>query len=473
MTAAPSSACLGIELSPDAVRCVIFGGPGSKEVSALATLTNDESREPEAWWRALAAALADLALAGGDPSRVSAISVTGTPYGAVFLGGDGKVLAPAVLAGDREGAVWCDWLETTARRSRSINGNLAKPDMMGVALLFLRDRAPDVWAKLASVLSPKDYLVWRLTGEKTTDPSSASASLLFDPVQNCWAERILTPLGFPPEILPVLHNCDASVGTVQNNVGDEIGLARAPVMAGTCDLVAASLSLGLEYKGATLLSMKSQTSLTRLGRTFLPDPFRHIDVRSYCGSEMFYHLSEIGPCVGFDTWARSFADHNSAVQMEANRDHEAYFLPKLSHGAAMAGLTPKTTPQDIARAILHGVAFEVAESLNVLDELLPGKEDLHCLAPASVGAAWGSYLASAARRPLVFHEDDGFRTAAGAAHLALRGLEGQGGSPGRSEGAGNPAPHGVTTRIEPTAELTAHFDIIQPKLSALKTRLTL
>lgn len=454
--------CLGIHLTSHEVRCIITG---TSVATSICLLTEEESSDPHAWWTALENALKDLSKDGADLSVLDAISVSGAPYGAVFLDAEGDVLAPAVLAGEKDGASWCDWFEATARRSRSINGNLAKPDMMGVALVYLRERAPDIWKQLAMAVSPKDYLVWRLTGQHTTDPSTASTTLLFDTVQNTWADRILKPVGIPRDILPTLVASDARVGPVQDHVAAATGLPKVPVMAGAADLVATCVALGLEQQGSTFLAMKDQTSMVRLGETFLPDPFRHIDMRSFAGNDMFFHLSEIGPGVDFDDWAKNLGGNpgNGGADLIAQKD--VYFLPKLGHGAVLAGLSPQTTPQDMARAVLYGVAFEVAESLATLNELMPVDGMLHCLAPTATGQTWGPYLASATRRTLVLHEDDGFRAASGAARIARRGLAV--GTETDSEADERPSQH-----FEPQAELIAHFEAIRPRLAALKSRLT-
>lgn len=454
--------CLGIHLTSREVRCVVTG---ISAATSICLLTEEESRDPGAWWTALENALVDLSKAGADLSALEAISVSGTPYGAVFMDAGGDILAPAVLAGDKEGASWCDWFEATARRSRSINGNLAKPDMMGVALVYLRERAPDIWKQLAMAMSPKDYLVWRLTGQHSTDPSTASTTLLFDTVQNTWADRILKPVGIPREILPGLAPCDTSVGPVQDHVAAATGLPRVPVMAGASDLVATCIALGLEQLGTTFLAMKGQTSLVRLGETFLPDPFRHIDMRSFAGNEMFFHLSEIGPGVDFDDWAKNLGGNPGGRDGAPLAQKDVYFLPKLGHGAVLAGLSPQTTARDMARAVLYGVAFEVCESLATFDELMPADGPLHCLAPTATGQKWGPYLASATRRTLLLHEDDGFRAANGAAQLAQRGLTPE------FETDTEVSPLSVQ-RFAPQAELIEHFEAIRPKLAALKSRLT-
>lgn len=460
--------CLGIHLTPHEVRCMVTG---ASVATSICLLSDEESHNPHAWWTALENALADLSKAGVDLSDLRAISVSGTPYGVVFLDAEGDVLAPAILAGDTEGASWSDWFEATARRSRSINGNLAKPDMMGVALVYLRERAPDIWKQLAMALSPKDYLVWRLTGQYTTDPSTASSTLLFDTLQNTWAERILKPVGISRDILPTLVASDAAVGPVQDPVATATGLPRVPVMAGAADLVAICVALGLEREGSTVLAMKEQTSLMRLGQTFLPDPFRHIDMRNFTGNDLFFHLSEIGPGVDFDDWTKNLGGNPGGGGADLLAQKDVYFLPKLGHGAVLAGLSPQTTPQDMARAVLYGVAFEVAESLAILDELMPSDGPLHCLAPKATGQAWGPYLASASRRTLILHEDDGFCAANGAARLAHRGLNAgdeMNARPKTNTGTGELS----IQRFEPQAELIKHFDAIRPKLAALKSRLT-
>ena len=448
---------LGISLTPRDVRCIVVNLEGETLGTSTASLNVDESRDPDAWWLALKTALRELAGGGIDLLTVRAIGLAGTPYGAVFLDDGGAAITPATVAGDQEAAAYCAYLESTARRSRAINGNLAKPDMLGVALVHLREEAPETFKRLATVLAPKDYLMWRLTGQKATDPSTASTSLLFDPLEKTWAPRILKPLGLQTDKLPKLVASDTSVGPLLDAAANETGLAVAPVVAGASGLAAMCVCLGLEHAGENLLVLGERTNLVRLSTTFLPDPFRHIDMRASTKDGVFFHLADTGPAADFDAWAHSLetSAHDNAPETDL------YFLPHLGHGAALAGLSPRATPQDIARAVLHGAAFEIAESLAAMNDLFATEEPLQFLASPSLGRAWGPFLASATDTALEFHEDDGFSIARGAAGLARKSQA------GKNQKKPEPA-----ERFLPQPDLKARFDRVRPKLAGLKSRLT-
>lgn len=452
---------LGISLTPRDVRCLVINEQGETVADSVRPLDGEERHNPDAWWAALKAGVADLAGSGVDFSQLRSIGLSGTPCGAVFLDTSGTVLGPAVVAGDKGAQGWCDYLEATARRSRAINGNLAKTDMLGTVLLQLREEDPETFAQVALVLSPKDYLLWRLTGCSASDPSTASASLLYDPVQGAWADRILNPLGLQRELLPEVFASYVCVGAVQGTAAVDLALPSVPVVAGASNLVATCLSLGLGRSGEGLLMLGDEAALVRLGEIFLPDPFRHIDMRAFVDRDLYFHFVDLGPAATFDTWVQGL----DAGTTGDTSQRELYFLPQLEHGAVFAGLSPDTTPEDMARAVLWGAAFEITESLGAIDDLLPGGDDLVFLAPGGIGKTWGPYLASAMDQTLVFHEDNGFGAARGAALLARQSQ-----APVSNKlDMEKPQP---TEHFQPDPDLKAHFADIQPKLAGLKSRLT-
>ena len=443
---------LGISLTPRDLRCLVVNLQGETLATTATALSTDESHDPDAWWQALKTGLGALSDAGIDLSTLESIGLAGSPYGAVFLDEAGAPIAPATIAGDQQASTYCAYLESTARRSRAINGNLARPDMLGVALVHLRGEAPETFTRLARVLAPKDYLLWRLTGQMATDPSTASASLLYDPLGKVWAPRILKPLGLHTDTLPEIIPSDTSVGPVHAPAAYETGLPSVPVVAGASDLAALCLCLGLEHPGENLLALGERTNLVRLSTAFLPDPFRHIDMRACSIDDLFFHLADTGPAADFDAWAHSL----ETSAHDDTPETDLYFLPHLGHGAALAGLSPQATPRDIARAVLYGAAFEITESLAAMNDLFATEEPLQFLASASLGRAWGPVLASATDTALEFHEDDGFSVARGAAGLA-------------SGNRGKPDP---ASRFLPQPDLKARFDRIRPRLAGLKSRLT-
>ena len=69
-------------------------------------------------------------------------------------------------------------------------------------LLWLRKHEPETYARIPHVLLPKDYVRFRLTGERAIDVADASGTLLFDVAHRRWSDEVLAALELPREWLP-------------------------------------------------------------------------------------------------------------------------------------------------------------------------------------------------------------------------------------------------------------------------------
>ena len=180
-------------------------------------------QDPAEWWDACRAALAEVAAAAGDD--VVGLGLAGQMHGSVFLDGGGEVIRPALLWNDQRTAAQCD--EITARvgaeRLLELAGNPALTGFQAPKILWLRDEEPDAYARVASVLLPKDYVRFMLTGEHATDASDASGTLLLDVRARDWSAEILDALEIPREWLPA---------RVRGAVGDRHAARRGGRRAG-------------------------------------------------------------------------------------------------------------------------------------------------------------------------------------------------------------------------------------------------
>ena len=135
-------------------------------------------QDPEDWWRASERALADLGWKEGDP-----LGFSGQMHGLVALGADGSVLRPAILWNDQRTAAECAEIEERVglRRLIELTGNRALTGFTAPKLLWLRRHEPEMYERIAHVLLPKDYVRFRLTGERTrsmrpTHPERSSST---------------------------------------------------------------------------------------------------------------------------------------------------------------------------------------------------------------------------------------------------------------------------------------------------------
>ena len=118
-------------------------------------------QEPEDWWRAareaIAGAMAASELTGAE---IEAVGLTGQMHGCVMLDADGKVLRPALIWCDQRTQPQCDWLTEKIGFERLIEltCNPALPNFTLTKLLWVREHQPEIFAKIAHVLCPKDYV---------------------------------------------------------------------------------------------------------------------------------------------------------------------------------------------------------------------------------------------------------------------------------------------------------------------------
>jgi xylulokinase len=140
--------------------------------------------DPEAWWTALQAALADA----GGLDGVAALSVAGQQHGMVCLSGSGEVVRPALLWNDTRSAGAADDLvaELGAGAWAGATGSVPVASFTVTKLRWLARHEPEHLAATAAVCLPHDWLTWRLLGtgridDLVTDRSDASGTGYWGP----------------------------------------------------------------------------------------------------------------------------------------------------------------------------------------------------------------------------------------------------------------------------------------------------
>ena len=106
-------------------------------------------------------------------SAVKAIGLSGQMHGAVLLDAKGETIRPAILWNDTRCAAECAELEAMAPELHQVAGNLAMPGFTAPKLLWVRRHEPQHFQRTATVLLPKDYLRYRMTGKSPICPDAA------------------------------------------------------------------------------------------------------------------------------------------------------------------------------------------------------------------------------------------------------------------------------------------------------------
>jgi sugar (pentulose or hexulose) kinase len=207
---------------------------------------------PEDWWAAIAAACARLQ---GQLDEVGVIATSVTTPGLTPMAADGTALGPAIHMMDGRSHAQAAAIRAAVGEARFLEAACNLPVSGGSSLasiLWIRDEAPELWARTAVFGHTNTYVAKRLTGEWVIDPSTASITGLYATARDdlTWNADVLAAAGLEPGRLPRLARSYDAAGEIRQDVADELGLPRdAVVLCGGNDATLAAYAGGLVEPG--------------------------------------------------------------------------------------------------------------------------------------------------------------------------------------------------------------------------------
>ena len=234
---------LGIDLGTSGVKAIILDAKQEVRASFTAPLAVSRPRplwseqDPRDWWRATDEAVRAV-LREVDGGAVEAVGLSGQMHGATLLAGDDSVLRPAILWNDGRSERACARLIEREPRLPAITGNLAMPGFTAPKLVWVAEHEPEVFARVARVLLPKDYLRLRMTGEYLSDRSDSAGTLWLDVARRDWSDEMLGATGLTRAAMPGLVEGSEPAGVLRAQVAAAWGLRRVRVAGGAGDQAA-------------------------------------------------------------------------------------------------------------------------------------------------------------------------------------------------------------------------------------------
>lgn len=440
---------LGIDIGTSEVKAVLLDEAQRVVATAHAPLAISRpqplwsEQDPHDWWRATQAALADLrAQHAAAYGAVQGIGLSGQMHGATLLDANQRVLRPAILWNDGRSGAQCATLEQREPASRRITGNLAMPGFTAPKLLWVAEHEPEVFAAVARVLLPKDYVRLQLTGEAVSDMSDAAGTLWLDVAARDWSDPMLEATRLQRRHMPRLVEGSQASGTLKPAVAAELGLSASVVVAGGAgDNAASAAGLGVAAPGTAFLSLGTSGVLFVANAAFSPAPERAVHAFCHCFPRTWHQMSVMLSAASCLHWLRGATHADSEAQLVDEAATVAadaglpIFLPYLSGErtplndpyacGVFFGLTHDTTRAHLARAVLEGVAFAFADGQ---DALLSGGAHIERVSLVGGGARsalWAQILADTLGRALERHSGAEVGAALGAARLARLARSGE------------------------------------------------
>ncbi|MCQ8239702.1 xylulokinase [Rhizosaccharibacter radicis] len=438
---------LGIDFGTSSVKAIL--ADENQRVLATASRKLDAQRPhpgwseqaPEAWWQAMLGALD--AIAAEQPAAMSAvrgIGLSGQMHGAVLLDAAGEVLRPCILWNDTRAVAECREIEDAFPGSRAVTGNPAMPGFTAPKLAWVRRHEPDLFARTATVLLPKAWIRFRLTGERIEEMSDASGTLWLDVGRRDWSDEALAVTGLSRDHMPRLVEGSDAAGTLKPELAARWKMDAAPVVAGGAgDNAAGAVGLGATAPGSAFVSLGTSGVLWATTDRFRPNADQA--VHSFCHAlpGLWHQMGVTLSAAASLGWWAGIAGRDEATLLAeldaAPMGDVPVFGPYLSgertphnDGAvrgAFALLSHDTARPDMTRAVLEGVAFSMRDCLDALAGAGTRIGEADVIGGGSRSRAWTTIMATVLDMPLHRLADGETGGAFGAARLARLAVTGE------------------------------------------------
>ena len=435
---------IGADLGTSSLKLLLVGSDGQIRNTVSKSYPIDfpnagwSEQRPEEWWDAFLIGVREL-IAGIDPSDIKGIGAGGQMHGLVMLDEDGTVIRPAILWNDGRTAKETDYLngEIGKERLSKLTGNIAFAGFTAPKILWIRENEPENFARINMIMLPKDYLVYRLTGQHVTDYSDAAGTLLLDVKNKRWSEEMLAICDIAPDVMPGLCDSSAVVGNVLPEVAEQLGLSpETSVVAGAADNAAAALGMGAVDSGSCNLSLGTS------GTVFVPtEHFADVGtvgIHSFCHANGKYHLMGcILSAASCNKWfcedilgTSDFSKEQASITDDMLGNNHVYYLPYLMGErspindtfarSTFTGMRLDTKRSDMLLAVLEGVAFAIKDNFEVAKSCGVSVEKCTLCGGGAKSPLWQKILADVLNIEIVvpFSEDG---PAYGGAMLAMTG----------------------------------------------------
>ncbi|MCQ8242259.1 xylulokinase [Rhizosaccharibacter radicis] len=383
---------LAIDVGTGSVRAALLTAAG--DTVALAAEEHEQivprfgwsEQRPLDWWRGTVTVIRRVLDATPDAGRrIAAIGACGQMHATVLVDADGRPALDAVpLWNDKRNREDVERFtrEQPWRDLLPVAGNPPSVAWWGFKLSWLRQHRPAEYARTTSVLAPKDWINFRLTGQMAIDAPEASCTYLYDVTTGGWSEALAARLGIDVRLLPPIREPFEVLGGVSADAAAETGLPEdVPVVVGISDYPGALLGSGVIAPGLASDVTGTSTLLTLCTERPVLDPVI-TNVRGALPNWSAFTILDAGGDAM--RWARrafheKLYDYDRIVSLAADVPAGAgmlLFLPYLNGErlgertnarAQFIGLTSGHGAGHLHRAVMEGVAFAAARNLRIME----------------------------------------------------------------------------------------------------------
>ncbi len=459
---------IGLDLGTSGLKAILIDD--AQRVLAEATMPLEVNRPfdgwseqaPASWLDAADAAMRALG-AQADLSGVRGIGLSGHMHGATLLDAADEVLRPCILWNDTRSASQAAALDADPR-FRALTGNIVFPGFTAPKLVWVAEHEPQVMARVAKVLLPKDYLRLWLTGEHVAEMSDAAGTSWLDTGARDWSDDLLAATGLTRGHMPRLVEGAEVSGHLRADLATGWGLPQGVVVAGGGgDNAASAVGVGVVRAGDAFVSLGTSGVLFAASDAYQPDAASAVHTFCHALPGTWHQMGVILAAADALNWYAGVVGEPAAKltgKLGALRaPGRTLFLPYLGgertphNDAAVRGsflhLDHATDRAALTRAVLEGVTHAFRDSFDALTSTGTRITRLIGVGGGTKSDYWVQAIATALDMPIDLPVAGDFGGAFGAARLGMMAATGAG-----AELATTPR---IDRVVEPDRALTQAF----------------
>jgi xylulokinase len=426
---------LGLDIGTTGCKAIIFDpqgrtlGQGFREYGIVCDAPAKAEQDAEQVWSLTRDALREaLAQAGRPEVRALSVSVQGDAI--IPVDRDFQALHPAVLGMDYRSAPQARQCEEQFGAFALFRQTGMRPHPMNslAKVLWLRAQVPEIFARAARIVTYADFILGKLGAEAVMDHTMASRTMAFDLSTNTWSREIHRALDLNEAIWSVAVPSGTALGPMRRSLGEELGFPQPPLLvAGGHDQTCAALGAGVVREGLGVVSTGTAEVLSTalkapaLNRAMF-ESYYPCYLHAQPGMYFTFALNHVGGIL-LRWWREQFGGAEVAEAARQHRDpyelivepfpagpSPVMLLPHfngsgtpvcdLTAKGAIVGLTLATTRQDVARALLEGLTFELRLNLEALERCGVPVRELVAAGGGAKSAVWLQLKADILARPI-------------------------------------------------------------------------
>ena len=436
---------LGIDIGSGGCKVTIVDTSGKVVATAFKEYPTDyphpgwAEQHPSTWYKAFRLTLKEaMAKNRIDCKQIASIAVGAATHTLVLLGSNNEVLRPAILWRDKRTIAQVEALRASHGQEifdetlHMVNVNWTLP-----YLVWIREKEPEVWEKAKTILMPKDYIRFRLTGVLATDWMDAHGTMLFNVPNRKWSQKVCDIAQIPMELLPPVFPPEKIIGTLSDSAAKELGLVQGtPVVMGTTDQAAEAFGAGAIESGQGIVKLATAGNVAIVTDSPHPNPPKVYAYYHIIPSK-WYTLAGTISCAVCYRWLRDALCEDEVTTSRAIgtnafelMDRMAEKVPVGCEGliyhphlqgaiwdphlkANFFGITSRHGKAHFVRSVLEGVAFSLYGCVREIEKSGVVIDDFRIIGGGAVSPIWRQIVCDVMGKPLKRpkSEDSSFGTA--------------------------------------------------------------